>query len=116
MLRRHSLPKAARLLKGAQFERVFASRRSRGNALFRIHHAPSDQARLGMTVSRRVSKSAVGRNRIRRQIRESFRCHRDQLPGQDFVVVARSAAALADTRTIRVTLDQLWQGFCRPQR
>lgn len=102
------MPKTARLLKGAQFERVFASRRSRNSELFRIHYAPSDRARLGMTVSRRVSRSAVVRNRIRRQIRESFRCLRDSLASHDFVVVAKPAAARADTRSLRDALDQLW--------
>ena len=33
----------------------------------------SDCSRLGMTVSRRVDRRAVGRNRIKRVIRESFR-------------------------------------------
>lgn len=111
MLRRHRLPRTARLLSGAQFKAVFAARRSCGNALFRVHYTPSDQARLGMAVSRRISKRAVDRNRIRRQIRESFRLWRDRLAPMDYVVVARSAARQADRRALRENLEQLWQRF-----
>ena len=108
---RHRLPRTARLLSGTQFKAVFADRRSCGNEFFRVHYAPSDQARLGMAVSRRVSKRAVDRNRIRRQIRESFRLWRNRLEAMDYVVVARSAARQADRRALRDKLEQLWQRF-----
>ena len=108
---RHRLPRTARLLSGPQFKAVFDARRSHGNELFRIHYSPSEQPRLGMAVSRRVSLRAVVRNRIRRQIRESFRLRRHQLADMDFVVVARSAARHADRRELRNKLEQLWQRF-----
>lgn len=111
MPERQHLPRSARLLTGAQFANVFAARRNRGNELFRIHYAPARQARLGMAVSRRVSPRAVVRNRVRRQIRESFRLWRGRLEPLDYVVVARSAAAVADRHTLRTTLEQLWQRF-----
>lgn len=105
------LPRAARLLDGVSFKRVFDSRQTTGNAYFRIHFAPSDQPRLGMAVSRRVHRRAVVRNRIRRQIRESFRLRRPNLPALDFVVLARPAAAELDRTDLRAALDQLWQRF-----
>lgn len=111
MTERQRLPRSARLLSGAQFGAVFAERRSCGNELFRIHHVPSDRARIGMAVSRRISTRAVVRNRIRRQIRESFRLWRNRLEARDYVVVARSAARAADRRTLRLKLEQLWQRF-----
>lgn len=111
MPRRHRLPRTARLLSGAQFKAVFTARRSCGNEYFRVHYAPSDQARLGMAVSRRVSRRAVDRNRIRRQIRETFRLRRERLEAMDYVVVARSAARQADRRVLKDKLEQLWQRF-----
>lgn len=111
MPRWQRLPRTARLLSGAQFKAVFAGRRSAGNEFFRVHYIPSDQARLGITVSRRVSKRAVDRNRIRRQIRESFRLWRNRLAPMDYVVVARTAARDADRRVLREQLEQLWQRF-----
>jgi ribonuclease P protein component len=104
-------PRCARLLGGAQFKRVFDQRKAHANALFRIHYAPADTARLGIAVSRRVSLRAVVRNRIRRQIRESFRLHRAELAALDYVVVAKPDAADATRPELRAALDQLWQRF-----
>lgn len=108
------LSRSTRLLDGASFKRVFETRQAKSNAYFRIHFAPSDQARLGMAVSRRVHRRAVVRNRIRRQIRESFRLKRPHLPALDFVVLARPAAAELDRTDLRAALDQLWQRFRAP--
>jgi len=108
---RHHLPRTVRLLNGAQFKAVFGARRSCGNELFRVHYIPSDQARLGIAVSRRVSKRAVDRNRIRRQVRESFRLWRERLEPMNYVVVARSVARNADRRVLREKLEHLWQRF-----
>ncbi len=103
------LPKSARLRTGAEFRRVFDQRQACGNALFRIHYAPSAAARLGMAVSRRVSLRAVVRNRIRRQIRETFRLVSADLMKRDYVVMARPAAASASRAELRDALNQLWQ-------
>jgi ribonuclease P protein component len=37
--------------------------------------------------------NAVGRNRVKRWVREAFRASRDSLPAVDLVVVARKGAA-----------------------
>jgi ribonuclease P protein component len=111
MPERATLPRSARLLSKAQFARVFRTRRRYDTELFSVHHAPAERARLGMAVSRRVSSRAVVRNRVRRQIRESFRLARGSLKPFDFVVVARPAAATADRRFLRDTLDAIWQRF-----
>ncbi len=107
----HELPRSARLLDGKAFKRVFESRQAIGNAYFRVHYAPWEQPRLGMAVSKRVHRKAVVRNRIRRQIRESFRLQRQTLPALDFVVLARPAAAELTRTDLRAALDQLWQRF-----
>ena len=52
-------------------------------------------ARLGLAVSRKVDPRAVGRNRIKRILREATRRMRPQLAGGDYVVVARPAAGRA---------------------
>ena len=62
-----------------------------------------------MAVSRKVSKNAVVRNRIRRQIRESFRMQRAQLPNVDVLVIARVSAAGPANPLLRGELDLLWQ-------
>jgi ribonuclease P protein component len=64
-------------------------------------------ARLGITVSKRVDKRAVGRNRVRRQIRETFRLARATLPPGDYVVLAKPEAAKADNAALRRELGSL---------
>jgi ribonuclease P protein component len=66
-------------------------------------------ARLGIAVSRKVSKRAVVRNRIKRQIRESFRLNKNLLMGMDCVVVAKQAAALTENPALRTSLDTHWR-------
>ncbi len=47
--------------------------------------------RLGLVVTRRLGK-AVRRNRVRRLLREFFRRHREELPCQDIIILARKGA------------------------
>lgn len=84
-------------------------RRSR-NSHFAIYVLDTlgEAARLGITVSRKVAPDAVTRNRIRRQIRESFRLHND-MPACDIVVMAQSSAARASNSELRVSLEDCWQ-------
>ncbi|CAN5320072.1 hypothetical protein BH11PSE14_BH11PSE14_04240 [soil metagenome] len=66
-------------------------------------------ARLGVTVSKRVDKRAVGRNRIRRQVRECFRQLRADLPPGDYVVLALNTAAKSDNAALRIELLSLFE-------
>ncbi|PKM09208.1 MAG: ribonuclease P protein component, partial [Gammaproteobacteria bacterium HGW-Gammaproteobacteria-7] len=83
----------ARLTRPAQFQTVLRARQRRDSRFFRLQYQTSsdrsDCARLGITVSKRVDKRAVGRNRIKRQIRASFQMVCGHLPALDFVVVAK---------------------------
>lgn len=110
------LPRAARLTGLRAFDRVFASRSARSSRHFRIHFTASeigvDTPRLGVTVSKRVAKRAVERNRVRRQIRESFRLHRAELEQLDYVVRALPSAAAVDNVELRRSLNELWSHFC----
>ena len=47
--------------------------------------------RIGITVSSKIA-NAVGRNRVKRWVREAFRAERAGLPAVDLVVVARRGA------------------------
>jgi ribonuclease P protein component len=70
---------------------------------------PLAPVRLGITVSKRVDKRAVGRNRIRRQVRECFRLQRPSLPPGDYVVLALAGAARQDNAALRVELLSLFE-------
>ncbi len=65
-------------------------------------------ARLGVVVSKKVSKLAVRRNRIKRLMREVFRCKSHPL-GFDFVVIAKPAANTVDNVRLQKELHFLWK-------
>ncbi len=64
-----------------------------------------EQARVGITVSRKVGKAVV-RNRVRRRLREILR-RANLVPGSDHVVVAFPQAAAAPFATLREELTCL---------
>lgn len=104
-------PRAARLLKPGDFAALRRNAKRIHGTAFHLEYQPTDAslARLGMAVSRRVSKRAVVRNRIRRTIRESFRLNLPTLPACDILVVARTAAAEQTRAALRAELDVLWK-------
>ncbi len=104
------LGRQCKLLNGAEFGAVFSHRKSIHGKYFRVHVLGNDlsRARVGLAVSKRVSKKAVQRNRIKRQIRESFRLHSFELSEIDFVVVAKVGCAEQENQKLRVELDGLW--------
>jgi len=111
MATRRRLPRTARLLRPGDFAalRAAAKRISSRHFKAEYHCSSSETARLGMAVSRRVSKRAVERNRIRRTIREYFRLTRHVLPPFDLLVIARQSAAGQANATLRADLLVLWQ-------
>ncbi len=99
-----AFPRHARVRTGAEYARVFEQSRRCADPLLSLHWLAGEHpARLGMAVSRKVDTRAVGRNRIKRQLREQFRSVRPRLPGGDYVVVARPAARLASNAQLRET-------------
>ncbi|CAJ2376982.1 MAG: ribonuclease P protein component [Gammaproteobacteria bacterium] len=102
--------RAMRLTDGAQFAAVFERRARAHDAHFSAHVAPNElgHARIGLAVSRRVSKKAVERNRLKRVMRESFRFHLRALGAADYVVVAKAGAAAQPNGALRDELRRLW--------
>lgn len=107
----HRFPPSARLHVSAQFQAAFGGGNRLSSAHFRLHArllADGDDVRLGVTVSKRVDKHAVGRNRIRRQVKEVFRHVRmDLLPG-DYVLLAKPDASKVDNAQLRSELLSLF--------
>jgi ribonuclease P protein component len=73
------------------------------------------EARLGLAISKKHCRSAVGRNRLKRLVRESFRMHRAEIEGLDVVVMNQAAAERASNKTLFDSLHKHWQR-CRSVR
>ena len=82
-----------RLSRSAEFDRVYRQGRSHANrhlVLYAVPSAAEGDARLGVSVSRKVG-GAVERNRVKRLLREAFAAE-PVAEGHDVVVVARPPA------------------------
>jgi ribonuclease P protein component len=98
----------ARVRAKAEFDRVFAEGRRTASPLLSLH-VLSDELppRLGLAVSRKVDPDAVGRNRIKRVMRDRFRHLRSELLPGAYVLVARVPAGKADNSALRAAFLQL---------
>jgi len=87
------LPKAARLRRRREIVAVQerGARLHAGVLLVLSLGARADRPRIGITVSSKVA-NAVGRNRVKRWVREAFREVQAELPPVDLVVIARRGA------------------------
>jgi ribonuclease P protein component len=107
-----TLPKAARLRRRREFLEV----QQRGRRLFSGEvivlalASGGARPRIGITVSSKVA-NAVGRNRVKRWVREAFRSVKAELPPVDLVVIARRGAPEMGLGRVRQALaaarDQL---------
>jgi ribonuclease P protein component len=87
-------PRSRRLLKTAEFDRVFNRRRSHADGMLVLYACENglDHARLGLVVSRKAGNSVL-RARWKRCLREAFRLSQHELPtGLDLVVLPRPNA------------------------
>jgi ribonuclease P protein component len=105
------LPREARLRRPGDFAALRASSGRAGGRCFHMRFRVNElgHARLGLAISKRVSKRAVERNRIKRLVRESFRQVRHRLPPVDLMVMAREQAANVPGPQLLVEIDALWK-------
>ncbi len=119
-------PACRRLKKPAAFNTVYSGNQTRVKgqyftvlAFFRFQSVVTpptgdtiandfSPARVGVVASKKVAKQAVRRNRLKRLMRENFRC-RQHPDGFDFVVIARPGSATADNSNLNKELNKLWK-------
>lgn len=105
-----------RLLTPRQFKAVFDSPSGKvpgKNVLLLARNNELDHPRLGLVIGKKSVKLSVERNRLKRQIRESFRHNQDNLVGWDIVVVARKGLGDLQNAELAHQFGKLWKRLAR---
>jgi ribonuclease P protein component len=99
-----------RLLTAAAYGRVFRQAKRSSDQWFTVlsRDGAQQEARLGLAISKKHSKKAHDRNRIKRIVRESFRQNQFDLSGLDLVVMNKSATHLALNKQLHESLQRHW--------
>ena len=70
------------------------------------NHLPNP--RLGLIIAKKEIPLAVKRNRIKRQLRESFRFNQSKISGFDVIIIIKKPCGLLNQKQIRELSDKLW--------
>lgn len=101
-----------RLLTPRQFKAVFDSPSGKApgkNVLLLARNNELDHPRLGLVIGKKSVKLSVERNRLKRQIRESFRLNQETLAGWDIVVIARKGLGDLENAELARQFGKLWK-------
>ena len=105
-----------RLLSPRQFKAVFDSPTGKlpgRNVLLLVRENDLPHPRIGLVIGKKSVKLSVQRNRIKRQLRETFRHHQTDLTGWDIVVIARKGLADLDNPELARQFAKLWRRLSR---
>ncbi len=105
-------PKTSRLLNAADYKAVFSNAQFKVSCRHFLVLAISNSRsspRLGLVIAKKNVALAVQRNRIKRQLRDSFRHNKAILGKLDLVVLARKDADKLDNNQLKNTIETLWQ-------
>lgn len=104
------LQKRARLLKAADFQRVFDKSVRSSDRYFTVlaRYNTLNLPRLGLAISKRKAKLSVQRNRLKRLVRENFRQSAYNI-NADYVVMAGQQSSTASNTDLFQSLDKHWR-------
>lgn len=105
-------PKTSRLLNAADYKAVFSNAQLKVSCrqfLVLASRNSRSSARLGLVIAKKNVALAVQRNRIKRQLRDTFRHNKELLDKLDLVVLARKDADKLDNEELKNTIETLWQ-------
>ena len=105
-----TLKRSEKLRQDSDFKRLF-----KGSPLFKtrlfvlyVQANYRKESRIGFVVSRKVSKKAVDRNRIRRLFSEMFRLNKPNVPS-DIIMLARHQAVYAANQELITCSKTIFQ-------
>jgi ribonuclease P protein component len=111
----HAFTKNRRLSKASEYKEVFDRNRlkvAHPKLLLLALPNNSGQSRLGLVLGKKNIPTAVGRNRVKRVVRETFRQF-DFPVALDIVFLARKGADQLSSQEMNLLLHQSW---CRLQQ
>ena len=100
-----------KLLQSEEFKRVFDQPDCKvGTPIFLLLARSNGlgRPRIGLVVGKKNARLAVSRNRIKRQVRESFRLWQHRLPSADIIFLARRGADQLPCPEFRQQLENAW--------
>ena len=107
-----SFSRKLRLRSSADFKQVFDTtdiKVSSTQLLILAKANELDRARLGLVVAKKNIRTAVGRNRAKRHIRETFRMQQDEIGSLDIVVLVRKGFSGLNDSDLNQLLNKQWQ-------
>ncbi|KAF5072752.1 ribonuclease P protein component [Acetobacterium wieringae] len=99
------------LSKENEFKRVFKVGDVFGNKVFVIYYLKNEENfnRLGIIVSKKVSKKAVIRNKVKRRIKEAYRLNEDSFSkGYDIILIAKESIKEVPYSSLEKSLNHLF--------
>ena len=99
-----------RLLSSSDFQQVFKNnslRVSNSDLLILATLNGRQNSRLGLVIGKKNVPSAVGRNRVKRAVRETFRKNTFKIP-LDIVVLARQGVGVLSSEQLNLLLNRSW--------
>jgi ribonuclease P protein component len=110
--RRKKNPRSGRLLRHADFERVYKQGRRHFSAhmtVFYLRRAEGEGLRVGFTVGRALG-AAVDRNRMKRRLRESVRLTRPAVePAADVVINPKKSLRTAEFSSLLAEVSRAFE-------
>ncbi len=102
-LRDYRFPRSSRICRKSDFQVVFdhGVRWSTRHLRAVVHEAGREESRLGLAVSRKVG-NAVVRNKLKRRLREIFRCEKGASPcHRDMILIPRPGCSDLDFQSLK---------------
>jgi ribonuclease P protein component len=112
-----TLSKSERLLAPSAFKTVYSNRQFGSSPLFTFNVLGAQaNKKIGVTVSKKVSKRAVDRNRIKRIVKEFYRHHKTEINSAHIVITAKPKCVIATNKELTESLQELWGKLLKWQR
>ncbi|MFD1382942.1 ribonuclease P protein component [Rhodanobacter aciditrophus] len=111
----YCFPRQVRLLNAGDYQSVFNDTSSKvfAGEFLLLARKQSHPAKLGLIVSKKTDKRAVGRNRIKRVVRDSFRHHQELLDGLEIIFLARQGIRDVDNADLHKRLEKAWKQLAK---